>query len=355
MLLSLLLSTSAHAAELEPYAMGQMWVTLYDMDEAAQADPAGYGDPEDDPGFKLRRARLGMVRPAEFGATPAERLGVSMILGMSAGSDPIPFAATGQLGLIDANISYAANENLTVYGGLVKVPWGRENQFSSLQLPFQDRTVQSNHMVSLREVGALAVWNAPANLRVQGGVYNGNGSLLGDEDNLFLFAGRVDWTLGGDHSQAYRSFGVVDAPVIGVGADVVYNDEAAVDELVVGGDLIFRMKGLTVIGEGHWARLTPTDTTVVDPAVLAQTTRIGAYAQVGYTVAERWEPVVRWETFDEDTALSDNGDLMHTYAGVTGHFLEDKLRVGGGYVLRMETGGANISNDTARLWIQGTY
>src|SRR6185436_13146066 len=38
----------------------QVWGTAWDMDEDEQADPATYGDPEDDVGFKLRRVRIGV-------------------------------------------------------------------------------------------------------------------------------------------------------------------------------------------------------------------------------------------------------------------------------------------------------
>jgi hypothetical protein len=45
-------------------------------------------------------------------------------------------------------------------------------------------------------------------------------------------------------------------------------------------------------------------------------------------------------------------DLMHVTAGATAHLLEDHLRLGGGYVLRMERGGESLPNDTVRLWGQ---
>ena len=68
----LLLSLSAHAESdaaakdamsvpaPKPYALIQSWITLHDQDVDPLVDPAGYGDPEDDPGFKLRRVRLGL-------------------------------------------------------------------------------------------------------------------------------------------------------------------------------------------------------------------------------------------------------------------------------------------------------
>ena len=52
--------------EPELTAFTQGWATIYDQDESLQADPAGYGDPEDDPGFKLRRVRLGIKGKNDF-------------------------------------------------------------------------------------------------------------------------------------------------------------------------------------------------------------------------------------------------------------------------------------------------
>jgi hypothetical protein len=351
MLLALSLIT-AHAAEIEPYAMGQVWITAYDMDVNQQGDPAGYGDPEDDPGFKLRRARAGLVKPPELGSEPIDRVGFSVILGMSSGPDPLASANFSGIGLVDATFSVQATETVVIGAGLTKVPFGRENQFSSLELPFQERSVQSNHLVSLREVGVTAQYNAPFGLRLQGGVFNGNGSLVGDQDPNMLFAGRADFTVLGDQVDAYRTFGAVDAPVLGIGADFNMNMEAATNTMVTGGDVIFRVKGLTVLGEGHMSRISIQNSTITAPGVLADTTRWGALAQVGYTIGDRWEPVARWEIYDESTALSDNGDLMHVYAGLNTHWLDDHLRVGAGYVMRMERGGASVPNDTVRIWTQ---
>ena len=47
-------------ADPQPFGLLHMWTTVYDMDENELADPAGYGDPEDDIGFKLRRTRAGI-------------------------------------------------------------------------------------------------------------------------------------------------------------------------------------------------------------------------------------------------------------------------------------------------------
>jgi hypothetical protein len=46
----------------------------------------------------------------------------------------------------------------------------------------------------------------------------------------------------------------------------------------------------------------------------------------------------------------DNGDVADVMAGVTWNSKGANMRVGGGYVYRMELGGVTVSNDTVRLW-----
>lgn len=355
MLLALVLNSPVEAAEdervLDPYFLTQVHATVYDMDENAQADTAGYGDSEDDPGFKIRRGRIGLTKSAVDGDGVTDRLFGAVLLGYSSGGDAI-LPATSQVGLVEASFGAVLVDGVSLSAGMVKVPFGRENLMSSRQLPFQERTVASNHLVSLREVGALAdVEKSGARLRV--GAYNGNGSLAGDTDPGVMLAGRAEYTLG--EGDAYRTFGTVDGLTLGVAGDFYWNQGLATTSMGYGGDLILRVKGLTATAEGHAVSIKPTGTTLDQPGVLADTLRWGAHAQLGYTVAERWEPVVRVEMFDEDTAVSDNGDLMHALAGVNAHLFEDHLKVGGGYVMRMETGGRSVANDTVRLWSQLSF
>lgn len=342
----LMLLSTAQAAEFEPSLLTQVWATVYDQDESAQSDPAGYGDPEDDPGFKVRRARIGMEVTDDTG-----KLSAGVEVGYSAGSDAL-VSYNGGIGLNEARVSVQAHENVAIDAGLVKVPVGRENLTSSRALPFQERTVGSNHLMPYREVGALADLGV-SGLRVRAGAFNGNGSLRGDDDPGLLAVARLEYTLG--EGNPYQTYGSVDGFTLGVAGDFVYNPELATTTMVYGGDMIVRIKGLTGIVEYHQARISPTNSDIDAPGVLSDTTRSGGYVQLGYTLKDTWEPVVRMEVFDEDAAESNNGDLAHGTVGVTAHLLEDQFKVGGGYVMRMETGGRSVSNDTVRLWSQVSF
>ena len=49
----------------QPVGLLQVWATAWDQDGDPATDPAGYGDPEDDLGFKIRRARVGLEGTAD--------------------------------------------------------------------------------------------------------------------------------------------------------------------------------------------------------------------------------------------------------------------------------------------------
>jgi hypothetical protein len=127
-----------------------------------------------------------------------------------------------------------------------------------------------------------------------------------------------------------------------------------VSELAFGGDLLLRVKSLSLLAECDFASISPGDATVSAPGVFEDTSRLGALLQVGWSVGAL-EPAVRVEWFDDDTSAEDNGDLIHAIAGVTAHLAEDRVRAGAGYVFRGERGGTSLPNDTVRAWLQFHY
>ncbi len=333
------------APTITPHLLVQTWATLYDMDTADQADPAGYGDPEDDIGFKVRRARLGFT--GAWG-----RYDYAMVFGVSSGADPLLSADQNpRVDIIDAWAGYTFGDpgkvTARVSAGSQRVPYGRENLLSTGALVFQERTVASNHLGPFRDAGVLAdVRSGGARLRV--GAFNGNDSYLGDDDPGLLLAARAEYSQGED---VYSTWGEVESLTLGVAGDFMFNPQFATTTMTYGGDVILRVKGLALLIEGHAAQITPNSDGVTDPSVFATTNQWGGYAQLGYTIGA-WEPAARVEIFDDSTAATDNGDLIHVTAGATAHLLDDHLRLGGGYVLRMERGGQSLPNDTVRLWGQ---
>jgi len=327
-----------------PVMLGQIWVTAWDQDRDAQADPAGYGDPEDDPGFKIRRARVG----AE-GAL-GEGFDYRVVFGAQSPYDAWDERET-DIGLVDAHVGWS-RAGFSVTAGQQKVPYGREQLMSAGELLYTERAVASEHMAPSRETGLLAAY-AWRGLGVQAGLFNGSGSFLGDDNLGFLSAGRLSYTLG-DPGLAMATWGKVDHLVLSAGANGFYNDDLATGTLGLGGDLLLRVAGLAVLLEGHHASLTPTHTDVAAPDVLAGTRRLGLTGQVGYSLGVT-EHAVRFSTFDDKLGVEDNGDVWEIYGGSALHLVDDHARIGLGYVHRHEMAGQTLPNDTIRLWVQGKY
>ena len=329
----------------EPYGLLQVWGTLYDMDEDRQADPAGYGDPEDDPGVKIRRARLGFRGDSDM-------VRYSLIIGTSSPYDALygigSDSGDGTITLVDGLVGVAPVKDLWLVAGMQKVPISREALSSTSQLVFTDRAVSTEWLTPDRDLGLIVDGKlGPARLRV--GAFNGEGAITGDDNAGKLLSGRLEADIG--PAGTYRTYGKADAPTVGVAVDGYMNDDVATRTVAAGADACLRVSGLAVMVEGRMATYTPTNSDVADPDVLDAVTRIGASAQVGWTQGV-WEPAVRASLFDDDRDVSDNGDVMDVTAGVTWHGLDDGLRAGGGYVMRLERGGQPAKNDTARLWIQ---
>ncbi len=350
-ILPLLFATSAHAEDFaptpDPYLLVQTYATVFDQDQNTLADPAGYGDPEDDVGFKIRRARAGFTGQSDV-------VKYSIILGMSTPYDGLIAHPDQDIQIVDANVGVRPiiGVPLWVTAGVQKMPVSREQIMSSTDLPLATRAISSNWMVPNRDTGVVARYKVGQNngkALIYAGVFNGNQSLFGDDNAGKMFVGRVDFTVG--DAPTLKTYGVVDGVTIGLGGDIVYDQGIATDEMILGGDLIVRAQGLALLAEVRSGTLTPTDTTLDVPSVLSETERFGYFAQLGYTMSN-YELAVRYSTFDDNTALDNAGDAGAVRAGVTWHSPGDNIRFGGGYQMRMETGSDSIANDSAVLWMQ---
>jgi hypothetical protein len=324
----------------------QVWGTVYDQDENPLTDPASYGDPEDDPGFKIRRARIGL-EGKEGGAR------YDLTFGFSSGYDALGGPPDTDIQLISASGGLKAAKGLWIDAGVVKVPTSRSFLMSASELALGDRPVGSNALVPAREVGLTVDGRVGQEDGFRGrgrvGVFNGNGALVGDDNAGKMIAARLEGIYGpGD---TYKTFGKVDGFTIGFAGDVVYSADLVTNNLHYGGDVLVRVAGLALLVEGHMSTITPTNTDLDLPGTLGETPRLGTVAQVGYSI-KRWEPVVRFSTFDDHTGFDDNGDVALGEGGFVWHGKGDQIRAGALYVTRLELQGQAVQNDSARLWMQ---
>ncbi len=322
-----------------PYGLVQVWGIAWDQDQTPQADSAGYGDPEDDIGFKIRRARIGL--DGDWGE-------ISYRVGMGYGSGFDGIDTRSGIEIIDASIGYSLHPNLDARAGLMKVPFGRDNAVSSSQLALGERSVIANHITPDRDVGLVMDGDAMG-LRVQAGLFNGNASLAGDENPGVLAVTRISYDRG--PANTYQTFGTVDELSFSVGGNVAYNWDTATQELIFGVDLGLRVSGLAVLLDVQAARIAPSNTTIDQPDVLRPTLRDGCVLHVSYTLKDMWEPAIRLEWFDDDTE-TDGGEIAMASVGFTAHLAEDRLQAGAALVHRQEYKDPAVPNSTLRGFVQ---
>ncbi len=336
-----------------PYVQLQTWFTAFDMDEDPQADPGGYGDPEHDLGFTVPRARIGARggwRFTEF----------NIGIGHSAPYDALS-TANPAVQIVDAwgrlRFDTVAGTTSFMFGNHTS-PFSREQNISSNDLVFQERSVSTQWLAPGNDIGATLRhdWKY---LSGAVGVYNGSGfnrapSLFGNDDGGVGVVARLEGHVGGD---TYRTNSTVNA--FGIGASYMFNQTFSDSTHRVGVDMLGRIVGLTLLGEFTWNQAGPSDDpTVVAPSLFANTTRMGASGQLSYYAVlpiGALEPAVRFSWMDDDTAVSSNGDVGILHAGVSWREPVPFVDVGAGYVSRFELGGRSIANDAARVWIGLRY
>jgi len=351
-----LLITPLHAEDLAdsvpdpvPYAQIHIWATAWDQDSNPTTDPAGYGDPEDDTGFKVRRVRAGVTGEAD---SWRYRLGT----GMTAPYDGLTPRGGKEMEVESAWIGYKPLDSVWLTAGYQEVPVSREALMSSQELVLAERSVAGEWVAPNRDVGVIMDHQSGDRIRtrINLGAFNGNESVTGDHNTGLLFAGRAEVVIGpGD---VYSTVGAVSETTFAFAFDGWRDDDVATNTTGLGADVMFRHGGLSVSAEGRGVLLAPAGSDLDQPDVLSETKRMGAHGQVSYspTAFESAhggvEIAARFGVFDDDMDVDDNGDVGEVMGGVTWSGYDNHVRFGGGYVHRMEFGGVGVGNDTVRFW-----
>lgn len=332
----------------------QTWATLVDQDESAQADPAGYGDPEHDPGLSIHRARLGIV-----GAR--EALSWDLTLGYAEPYDAVEaFGAGESIGLVDANAAWrwgpvqGEGTSFTLSGGLQKVPYLRDALMSARDLTFQERSVATQWLDPGREVGVVGDLYTGSGLRARLGVFGGNGALDGDDNTGKLMAARLEWGSG----DGYRTWDAGREDALSVAVSGMYDLGVATNTTSVNVDALFRVQRFTTWFQVTQQSEAPARTDLAVPDVLAPISQRGMSLQASYFVptGDR-EPAgvevsARASLYDAGTSLQDNGDVLIGQLGATWRDVAPGVDLGAGYVHRQELAGRALANDTVRVWAQ---
>lgn len=325
-------------AHIRPVALAQVWVTAYDWDTDPVADSTGVGDPEDDVGFKFKRARLGL-RGEEKG------LDWAVVFGVTAPYDGFD-EEDGAIEIVDAHVGYEW-QGVRVQVGQDEVPFSRDRLIASGEQTFQERGMIAEHIAPGRELGAT-ISGERFGAKITLGAFNSGGDIFGDDNLGKTLLGRLEYSFG--DANVYETWGGSRELSFGIGAGGFLTDDVSTSTRALGADAILRVAGLTVLVDAALAEVAPTNTTLDVPGVWETTTRRGLTAQIGYGL-KGFEPAAKIALY-EDSSLGGYNNMLF---GVTWHGLvddrgRDRVRIGVGYELRLEEAG--IDNDTVRLWAQ---
>lgn len=323
-----------------PIVQLQLWGTAYDQDTDPQADAATIGDPEDDAGLKIKRVRLGFQ-------DKNDELSYRVTAGFSAPYDGLE-QDEADLQIIDAVMGYRFTQNFAMQAGKSQVPFSRDLLMSSTDLTFEERGFGAEYIAPDRSLGASLVGMGDG-FRAQAGVYNSGGTVFGDDNDGKTFAGRVEYDVGDRDTYAFHG-GTERGFTLGFGGSSFYTLDVSTNTLAAGGDVLMRYRGVALLVDGAWSKISPVNSDIAVPGVLADTTRMALTTQLSYSIKD-WELAARFTGMD-DSSLGKYGQIL---GGVVFHALHDKrdldrLRVGAGYVHRLEPEG--LKNNSVRLWTQ---
>lgn len=262
--------------------------------------PGVEGDPVD-LAFQVRRARLVLQ-----GNVFDRDLQFYVQLGLA----PLDMEPDLMVPIRDAAMTWTGLRDLHIRFGQMKVPFNRERVVSSSALQMVDRSIVNAELNLDRDVGLQLFSNdlfgLGGRLRYQLGVFGGEGRNRWGPGPGLLYVGRVEIQPLGGFDDAYSEGDLTrDArPRLAIGGGFAYNHLATrersthgtfytlgtYDTMHAEADLMFKVKGFSLMGEFLWRRAEPgerTDEATIDPETgeaLVESSRsgLGWMAQAGY-------------------------------------------------------------------------
>lgn len=218
--------------------------------------------------------------------------------------------------LLDAQLSLPIVPQLALDLGQFKAPFGREVLQGKGEITFLDRAQASQLVAPGRQVGVQLSGRAlDDRLSYRGGLFNGNGRRLENDNDSFLWAARVQYNTVGA-AEFY------DELVVEVGADVGYSRDDGVnlaagldrpvavpvldlsdftgDRFLVGADARAGWRGFFLRGEYLRAELEGEGPFVIGDVVVPEVERVleGGWLEGGYSFLGAIEGTVRWDRLD---------------------------------------------------------
>ncbi|MFT7580108.1 MAG: hypothetical protein ACI9MR_001775 [Myxococcota bacterium] len=308
------------------------------------------GDVAEREGFRLRRARLGFAGVA-YGLFDFE-------LSMQATPDGVD--------LLDAWASYRGFTSLELGFGVRKVPYSRFAMVGRGDGALADRPLAVQGMAPLRQLGLTVSGDIGGGLLgFSVGAYNGftrsesfaqgyleNNGLDGNRFSNLAYVGRLDLSPFGPVGKGLADIDK-ESFRAALGGSFYFDDGASIQTLGFEVDLLIKISGLHFAAEFLYDSAEPTDDPVADPAIAAETTRIGTVVELGYMIlASELGVTVRGELIDDNTDVDNAGDQLIVAGGVQYYLRRHHVKAALEYSHRTERNGVSLDNDALFLQLQ---
>lgn len=314
------------------------------------------GDVMQEPGFRLRRARLGV----EGGFEDWLRFEIEL--------DVFDQERTGGP-LYEAYVETRPLRQVGVIAGFMKFPFSYSEMRSSARLAHMDRSLGTYAMAPSSTMG-LALYGVPwpGHLRVTAGVFNGLqrrpgfhegyepvGVTQGNKFERLSYVGRVDFEpldpVGPDEGDLDGS----NRPRLGLGGAFFYNDGRSVGTLGASGYLHLKWYGAHLFGEVLWDRSKPRKTPTSSVNTIPwEVERLTAQGSIGYVWRE-WGLAARVEFLDDNRDLKNEGDEIVVAGTFTYYVVKNFFKAQMEYRHRLERHGRSLKNDAVIAGVQCAF
>ncbi len=315
------------------------------------------GDPMQEPGFRLRRARLGV----EGGVTADITYRLEL--------DVFDEEKTGGP-LYEAWADYTPTHWLGVTVGYQKYPFARTQWSSSARIAHLDRAIGIQAIAPTHALG-LSLHSEPwkDHLTVTAGIFNGlqrkSGFFQGfetvgvSEGNKFenlSFAGRLDLEPMDPIGPGEADLMALPTVRLSVGGGAYYNDGRSIGTLGATGHLHVKGYGAHLLGEVVYDRSKPRKSPTSSSTILETNERLVAQASLGYMILRDCLGLaVRGELLNDNMGRADEGDQVAIAATASWYALRDYVKLQLEYRHRMELHGPNLANDAVIAGVQISF
>lgn len=312
------------------------------------------GDMAEQPGFRLRRARVGFAGEL-YDVAPFE---VSAELVADE-------RATARLN--DAWIGYRFRPWLEVYAGAHKVPFSRAALMSAGSPALIERPLAVRAMAPFRQVGVhiegsflggalhyyAGVWNGFQRSDQFYRGYDQNAATFGNRFDDLAYSARIATEPFGELGPEVADFERTPRLKLGAGVGYFYSDGGTRD--IHGGeaDMLVHWKGIHFMGELLFSQVDPEDVPSQPTTQIARIKSLAGFGEVGYAVIKsRLAVSARVEWVNPNLDVSSEADALVITGGASYFVVEDLVKAQLDYTHREELGGSSLKNDIVGLQLQ---